>query len=173
MSDTELIHDISPERLTELLQNAGYRVNSSEQNGQIQLLSASQGIGFAVRFGNPAAETGRFLDYTFSCALRVQGELPAGLVGQWNVTKRFARMTEQGGFLVLEMDVVAAGGIADTHLRANTELWDRLLQEFLLYLRTFAAQSGAAQGSAAQDKPQEADAVDGQALETESQEAAA
>ncbi|WP_163010289.1 YbjN domain-containing protein, partial [Pseudomonas viridiflava] len=89
-------------RLQELLQSAGYRVTVSEQNGMVQLLSASQGVGFAVRLGNPAAEDGHYLDYTLSCALRVQGELPAGLAERWNVEKRFARLTVQGAFLVLE-----------------------------------------------------------------------
>ena len=51
-------------------------MNPSEQNGIVQLLSASQGIGFAVRFGNPAAEQGAYVDFTYSCALRIQGELP-------------------------------------------------------------------------------------------------
>lgn len=148
MTTSALIESVSIERLTELLQNAGYRVTASEQNGQTQLLSASQGMGFAVRAGNPAAQTDHFVDYTLSCALRVQGELPDDLVPQWNVTKRFARLTRQGDFLVLEMDVIAAGGVSETYLRATTELWDRLLQEFLMYLRTFASQAGGTAASA-------------------------
>ncbi len=73
---TQLITHVSPQSLTDVLQAAGYRVNQSEQNGIVQLLSASQGIGYAVRFGNPAVEQGSFVDFTFSCALRVQGDLP-------------------------------------------------------------------------------------------------
>ena len=72
---TQLISHVSPQSLTEVLQAAGYRVNQTEQNGIVQLLSASQGIGYAVRFGNPAVEQGSYVDFTFSCALRVQGEL--------------------------------------------------------------------------------------------------
>ncbi|MGV8295076.1 YbjN domain-containing protein, partial [Pseudomonas aeruginosa] len=79
MTDSSLILDVNAERLQDLLQSAGYRVTVSEQNGMVQLLSASQGVGFAARMGNPAAEAGRYLDYTLRCALRVQGELPAGL----------------------------------------------------------------------------------------------
>jgi hypothetical protein len=144
MNDTALIHSITPARMTEVLQAAGYRVSTSEQNGVMQLLSASQGVGYAVRFGNPATEAGAYLDYTLSCALRVQGELPDGLVGRWNSTKRFARLSRQDAFLVLEMDVVVAGGVAEQTLRVNTEIWDRLLQEFLLFLRNFAAQAAEA-----------------------------
>jgi len=149
MTDTtQLIQSLTADSLTDLLQRAGYRVNKSEQNGLVQLLTASQGVGFAVRFGNPAAQEGEFLDYTLSCALRVQGELPAGLVDTWNIAKRFARLATQGGFLVLEMDVVVAGGVSENHVRAMTELWDRLLQEFLLFLRQYAQQAAQAAGEA-------------------------
>lgn len=145
MTDTTLIQSLSAAKLQEILQSMGYRVTSTEQNGMVQLLSATQGIGFAVRFGNPARTEGEFVDYTLSCALRVQGELPQGLVEAWNIGKRFARMAQQGTFLVLEMDVIAAGGVSENHLRATTELWDRLLQEFLLFLRQYATEAQAAQ----------------------------
>lgn len=135
---TSLIEHVSPKSLTELLQAAGYRVNETDQNGIVQLLSASQGIGFAVRFGNPTPTAGDYLDFTFSCALRVQGELPVGLAELWNASRRFARLSVQGEFLVMEMDVVVAAGVSADHLRSNLELWDRLLQEFIVYLREYS-----------------------------------
>ncbi|MFP3757907.1 YbjN domain-containing protein, partial [Cupriavidus sp. SIMBA_020] len=108
-----------------------------------------------VRFGNPAVgvppaiDAARivYLDYTLSCVLQVQGELPAELVANWNRTKRFARLASHGAFLALEMDVVVAGGVSERHLRSTVELWDRLIQEFLLHLRdrpTLAEQEAAA-----------------------------
>lgn len=139
---TQLITHVSPQSLTDVLQAAGYRVNQSEQNGIVQLLSASQGIGYAVRFGNPALEQGNFVDFTFSCVLRVQGELPEGVAEQWNATRRFARLSLQGEFLLMEMDVVVAAGVSNEHLRGNLELWDRLLQEFIVYLRDFSQATG-------------------------------
>lgn len=142
VSAITIFETITPSRLAEVLQIAGYRVSESEQNGVVQLLSASQGIGFAVRFGNLAQEpAGAYLDYTLSCALRVQGDVPADLVARWNESKRFARLSLQGPFLVLEMDVVVAGGVTERQLRVHVEIWDRLLQEFLLFLRNFAAQA--------------------------------
>jgi len=134
---SELITSVTPKGLTELLQAAGYRVNQTDQNGIVQLLSASQGIGFAVRFGNPAAEQGSYVDFTYSCALRVQGQLPEGLAQVWNASRRFARLSLQGEFLLMEMDVVVAGVGVD-HLRSQLELWDRLLQEFIVYLREYS-----------------------------------
>lgn len=157
MTDSSLILDVNAERLQELLQSAGYRVTVSEQNGMVQLLSASQGVGFAARMGNPAVEPGSYLDYTLSCALRVQGELPPGLAERWNVEKRFARLTVQGVFLVLELDVILAGGVSENYLRATAELWDRLLQEFLLFLRANAsAEAGADADADAVEPPREA-----------------
>lgn len=137
MTTTDLIHHLTIDQFSERLHDAGYRVNRTEQGGAVQLLSASQGIGFAVRFGNPAQEAGAFLDYTFSCALRIQGELPAGLAEVWNSTRRFARLSRQGEFLVLEMDAIVAAGVSAHHLRNQLELWDRLLQEFIAYLRDY------------------------------------
>ncbi|KVS02371.1 YbjN domain-containing protein [Burkholderia vietnamiensis] len=167
-ADERAAHDapieaVSAERLAEILRRAGYRVTVAEQNGAMQLMSASQGVGFAVRFGNPAVgvppaiDAARivYLDYTLSCMLQVQGELPAELVANWNRTKRFARLASHGAFLALEMDVVVAGGVSERHLRSTVELWDRLIQEFLLHLRdrpTLAEQEAAARAADA-DRP--------------------
>lgn len=138
MTAQTLILSITPEQLGELLQAAGYRVNRTEQGSVVQLLSASQGIGFAVRFGNPAVTEGSFLDFTFSCALRIEGELPEGLVQVWNASRRFARLSRQGDFLVMEMDAIVAAGVSEDHVRGVLELWDRLLQEFVVYLRDYS-----------------------------------
>lgn len=142
-----LINSVTTESLTDLLQGAGYRVNQTEQNGIVQLLSASQGIGYAVRLGNPGNEAGHYVDFTYSCALRVQGELPAGLAQLWNASRRFARLSLQGEFLVMEMDVVVAG-VGESHLRSQLELWDRLLQEFIVYLREYSQQAAQLQAQA-------------------------
>ncbi len=144
---SELITSVTVQSLTELLQEAGYRVNPSEQNGIVQLLSASQGIGFAVRFGNPAGGQGGYVDFTYSCALRIQGELPEGLAQVWNASRRFARLSVQGEFLLMEMDVVVAG-VSVTYLRSQLELWDRLLQEFIVYLREYSQQAAQMQAAA-------------------------
>ncbi|UCZ85815.1 YbjN domain-containing protein [Pseudomonas sp. L5B5] len=147
MTQATLITSVTTDSLTDLLQGAGYRVNQTEQNGIVQLLSASQGIGYAVRFGNPADEAGHYVDFTYSCALRVQGELPAGLAELWNASRRFARLSLQGEFLVMEMDVVVAG-VSDSYLRGQLELWDRLLQEFIVYLREYSQQAARLQAGA-------------------------
>ncbi|WP_194792021.1 YbjN domain-containing protein [Pseudomonas sp. UFMG81] len=144
MTEQALIESVNVEFLTTLMQDAGLRVNRSEQNGLVQLLSASQGIGFAVRLGNPGQGEGQFVDFTFSCALRIQGELPEGLVERWSSSRRFARLYRQGEFLVMEQDVLVTDGVSRQHLANHLLLWDRLLQEFIAYLRDFSRH--AAQG---------------------------
>ncbi|GAB2874514.1 YbjN domain-containing protein [Paraburkholderia jirisanensis] len=155
-----LIDAVGVDQLADVFKTAGYRVTPAEQNGMVQLMSASQGVGFAVRFGNSGGEAGTFIDFTLSCALQVQGELPAELVASWNRTKRFARLWEQEAFLVLEMDVVVAGGVSERNLRSLIELWDRLIREFLLHLRNRPAMAAAqAGGSATPDASLESGAI--------------
>ena len=48
----------------------------------------------------------------------------------------------------MEMDVVAAG-VGAPYLRNQLELWDRLLQEFIVYLREYSQQAAQLQAQAA------------------------
>lgn len=159
-ADIVLIEAVSLDQLADIFRSAGYRVTVVEQNGASQLMSASQGIGFAVRGGNAlpqaSAPAAAYFDYTLSCTLQVQGDLPADLVPSWNRTKRFARLASHGAFLVLEMDVVAAGGVSERHLRSMTELWDRLIQELLLHLRNRPAMAAEEAVAAGDDPAREA-----------------
>lgn len=50
--------------------------------------------------------------------------------------------------MVMEMDVVVAAGVSVNYLRANLELWDRLLQEFIVYLREYSQQGAQLQAQA-------------------------
>ena len=64
----------------------------------------------------------------------------------------------QGAFLVLELDVIVAGGVSENYLLATTELWDRLLQEFLLFLRANAAPGAGEEAGQSQESLSEAQA---------------
>lgn len=85
--------------------------------------------------------------------------MPAGLTERWNLSRRFGRLSQQGEFLVMEMDVIVAGGVSPANLRSHIELWDRLLQEFIAYLRDYSRLAAEQQGMA-QDAGQP---VDGEA----------
>jgi hypothetical protein len=119
----------------------------SEQNGIVQLLSASQGIGFAVRFGNRRpSRTAMWISPTAA---------PAG-------PGPIARRPDPGVECVAPLCAVVAAGrvLADgngrgggrcrrPHLRSQLELWDRLLQEFIVYLREYSQQAAQLQAQAA------------------------
>jgi hypothetical protein len=65
--------------------------------------------------------------------------VPPDLIASWTRTRRFSRLWAQPPYLVLAMDVSIAGGVRPEHLRSQIELWDRLIQELVLYLRLAAA----------------------------------
>jgi hypothetical protein len=137
MSDT-VITKLSLDSLRETLQQAGYRVEAvTDPVANIPYLrSATGGLAFDIRPGNRlAGADGDFLDATFTAVLQVQGELPLDLVNRWNATRRFARLQLSQPFLVFCLDVSVAGGVTSNHLRAQIEIWDRLVQELIAYLR--------------------------------------
>jgi hypothetical protein len=128
---------ITLEQLTEIMQNAGYRTeHRTDNNGTPLIASATGGITFNVRLGNraPAPAEG-FLDFTYLTVIRIEGEFPLERANDWNRNKRFARLHRVDDFLVMDMDVIAAAGVTANHIRATLELWDRLLQELMAWLR--------------------------------------
>ncbi|GAA4322207.1 YbjN domain-containing protein [Pigmentiphaga soli] len=155
-ADSPILTAVSPEQVAEAIRNAGCAVSAVEQDGVVRLHSASHGVGFQVLWGNgPAA--GRFADFTLSCPLRVQGgQLPDGLLAEWHRSKRFARVAQHGDFVVLEMDVVVAGGVAPAYLTVAAQLWTQMMGQFFLFLRNFKPE--AASGGQASEAAQAASA---------------
>lgn len=134
---TTLINAISPRQLAEILQQAGYRAAEVQHGNSVQIQSAAQGLNFAIAFGNAAPGVeGGFSDFSFSCPLQIQGDLDPQLLESWNSTRRFARLSRQGHWLVLVQDVLIAGGVSPEWLRAQCELWDGILREYLRHLQT-------------------------------------
>lgn len=137
MSDTT-IANLSLDALREILQQAGYRVETVNDPvaNLAYLRSATAGLAFDVRPGNRLANgSENFLDAAFTAVLQVQGELPLDVVNRWNASRRFARLQLSQPFLVLSLDVSVAGGVAPDHLRAQIEIWDHLVQQLIAYLR--------------------------------------
>ena len=136
MSDP-IIVSLSHERLRDILQEAGYRVETlTDPVANVTYLrSATNGLGFEVRPGNLIAGGGEFVDLVLVAVLQVQGNLPLDLVNRWNAGRRFARLQLSRPFLALTLDVSVAGGVALNHLRAQIEIWDHLVRELIVYLR--------------------------------------
>jgi hypothetical protein len=133
-----LISKLSLDSLREALQQAGYRVETVTDPvaNTPYLRSATSGLAFDVRPGNrPADDPTSFVDVAFTAVLQVQGELPLDVVNRWNATRRFGRLQLSPPFLVFNMDFAVAGGVTPDHLRAQIEIWDRLVQELIAHLR--------------------------------------
>ena len=135
MSDTP-ITQFTLDSLRGVLQQVGYRVEEvTDPVANVPYLrSATGGLSFDIRPGNRLPDEG-FVDVAFTAVLQVQGELPLDLVNRWNATRRFARLQLSHPFLVFCLDVSVAGGVMPSHLRAQIEIWDRLVQELIGYLR--------------------------------------
>ncbi|MCA6116443.1 YbjN domain-containing protein [Bradyrhizobium sp. WSM 1738] len=136
--------------LRDSLQQVGYRVEAATDPvaGVSYLRSATGGLAFDIRPGNQLPDSdGSFVDAAFTAVLQVQGELPLDLVNRWNVTRRFGRLQLSHPFLVFCLDVSVAGGVAPDYLRAQIEIWDRLVQELIAYLRDELRQLSARNGS--------------------------
>jgi len=145
-----MLTTLSPTDVSDAIKAAGGAVTAIEQGGITYLTSASHGISFQILWGN-AIEPGHYADLTLSCPLRVQGgTLPDGLIADWHRSRRFARLAQHGDFVVLEMDVVAAGGISTEHLATQIRLWMQMMGEFFVYLRNYRDQP-ATQAAAALD----------------------
>jgi hypothetical protein len=143
-----LLQSLNAAVVTDAIQAAGCAVTAVEQDGVVRLHSASHGIGFQVLWGNPIG-AGEYADLTLSCPLRVQGgTLPEGVLSSWHRSKRFARVAQHGDFVVLEMDVVAAGGVAPAHLALSLNLWTQMMGQFFLHLRNYKAASEEGQAEA-------------------------
>lgn len=137
----ELLDAVTPEQVSDAIKAAGAAVSAIEQDGVVRLHSASHGIGFQVLWGNPVTTT-QFTDFTLSCPLHVQGgTLPEAVLASWHRTKRFARVAQHGDFVVLEMDVVVAGGVTPAYLAFAVRLWMQMMGEFFLHLRNYGPAS--------------------------------
>jgi Putative bacterial sensory transduction regulator len=148
MSDTPVVK-LTLDALRDVLQQAGYRVEEvTDPVANVPYLrSATGGLAFDIRPGNRLADADGFVDAAFAAVLQIQGELPLDLVNRWNTSRRFARLQLSQPFLVLSHDISVAGGVMPNHLRAQIEIWDRLAQELIVYLRDELRQLTTANGA--------------------------
>ncbi len=100
------------------------------------LRSATSGLAFDIRPGNRMIEdAASFADVAFTAVLQVQGELGARRREPLECRATVRTIAAQRTFLVFCMDVSVVGGVAPGHFRGQIEIWDRLLQDFVAYLR--------------------------------------
>jgi hypothetical protein len=126
---------VAPAEIVDILQDAGFRARLLDNIKQPRVTSAVQGLEFSVDFVSQPDDQQRYVDFSFHCALRIDGELPEATLNRWNRARRFARLVRNERFLYVTMDVLLAGGVTTRHLRAQCELWDHLLREVVLHLQ--------------------------------------
>jgi hypothetical protein len=56
-------------------------------------------------------------------------------LNRWNTQRRFSRLHLVPGLLLLVLDVSLIGGVAPDHVRANVEIWNKLLPDLIAFLR--------------------------------------
>jgi hypothetical protein len=153
---SDIVTTLTLDTLREMLQAVGYRVEQlTDPVASVPYLrSATAGLAFDIRPGNRfVGDDQGFADVAFVAALQVQGELPLEIINRWNVTRRFGRLQLSQPFLVFCLDVSVAGGVAPNHVRAQIEIWDRLVQELIAYLRDELQKLGVAQAAQAAQTP--------------------
>jgi hypothetical protein len=159
---SDIVNSLTVGSLRESFQSAGYRVETlTDPVSNVQYLrSATAGLAFEIRCGNRfAGAEESFADLTLMAPLQVRGDLPLDILNRWNATRRFGRLQLSPPFLVFCFDICVAGGVAPNNLRAQIEIWDRLVQDLIAYLRDELARLGAAQGAAVAAAAQPATAV--------------
>jgi hypothetical protein len=139
MSEAQFM-SITKEKLGEILQSAGYRIEHRDDAGGPLIASATGGLTFNIRLGNRAqAPMEGYLDFTYIAVLKIEGGFPMERVNDWNRTKRFTRLHMTDDIVVFDMDVILAAGVSERHIRTSLELWDRMIQELGMWLRNDAA----------------------------------
>jgi hypothetical protein len=146
----DIIDSLTFESLRQVFQEAGYRVETlTDPVANIQYLrSATAGVAFDIRPGNQLpGDKKSFADVALIAVLQVVGEmdskLPSDLVNRWNTSRRFGRLQFSAPFLVFCLDVSVMNGVTPAHLRAQIDLWDRLVQDLVPFLRTAFAEAAA------------------------------
>jgi len=139
----DIIDSLTLESLRQIFQEAGYRVETlTDPVANVPYLrSATAGVAFDIRPGNPlAGDKKGFADVALIAPLQVVGEidakLPAELANRWNTSRRFGRLQFSAPFLVFCLDVSVLSGVTPAHVRGQIELWDRLVQDLVPFLRT-------------------------------------
>ena len=140
-----LIMTVSPEQIGEILKTAGYRAeHRTDTNGIPLIASATNGINFNIRLGNRAnAPAEGYIDFTYLTIIKIEGEFPTDKTNEWNRNRRFSRLHKVDDFLVMDLDVIVAGGVTERHIRATMDLWERMLQDLMLWLRGTAPANAA------------------------------
>jgi len=131
----DLISTVTTGTVQELLREAGLEARVAGTKEQPQVVSTVAGINFNVRFGTPMKDGSGWTDFTFSAPFTVDQEVSPVIGAFWNRRNRFARVYRTQDQLLLDMDVIVAGGVTRPHVKYLIAVWADVAQLFVRHLR--------------------------------------
>lgn len=131
----DLISTVTTGTVQELLREAGLEARLAGTKEQPQVVSTVAGINFNVRFGTPMKDGSGWTDFTFSAPFTVDQEVSPVIGAFWNRRNRFARVYRTQDQLLLDMDVIVAGGVTRSHVKYLVAVWADVAQLFVRHLR--------------------------------------
>ncbi len=131
----DLITVFTTGTVQELLRDAGLEARLAGTKEQPQVVSSVAGISFNIRFGTPAKDGSGWTDFTISAPFTVDQEVSPVIGAFWNRRNRFARVYRTQDQLLLDMDVVAAGGVTRAHVKYLFVVWTDVARLFVRHLR--------------------------------------
>jgi hypothetical protein len=160
------IRSITVETMRDLLQGAGFRAELIAESETMPVIrSASNGVNFEIRLFNPGKEDkGGFTDVMFMAGLPLKGPVAPEFLNRWNSIKRFGRLYVAQGLLVLALDIYVQGGVSPEYLRSQLDIWDRLLQELLTYIKMVPSAPAPKASAIPKGDAETTDAVTGDAV---------
>ncbi len=132
--DDGLTTRLSPRELVAVFADFGYpmSLNCLVVNDEVPL--SRLGCEVSLRPGRLVGLPDQYCDYSFCAALPKGEAITLEWIVLWNRSRRFTRLYEIGGSLVLEMDVSLAGGVCRGYLLQAIERWDDAVEDLLVSL---------------------------------------
>lgn len=132
---TDLISAFTTATVQELLREIGWEAGLAGTKEQPQVVSAVADVKFNIRFGTTSIDGNGWTDFTISAPFTVDQEVSPVVGAFWNRRNRFARVYRTRDQLLLDMEVVAAGGVTRAHVKYLFAVWADVAHLFVRHLR--------------------------------------
>ncbi|MEI5677093.1 MULTISPECIES: YbjN domain-containing protein [unclassified Mesorhizobium] len=131
----KLVSRITRGLLAEILGECGWKVTLEGNDEAPRIASAVNGVNFNIHFGTRCTDGDGWTDFTVSAPFAIDEEISSVLGAFWNRRNRFARVYRTDKQLLIEMDVIVAGGVSRDHLKYQFAVWNDLTTLFLRHLK--------------------------------------
>ncbi len=121
--------------LAEILGECGWNATIEGNSEALRIVSAVNGVNFNIHFGTKCIDGDGWTDFTISAPFAIDQEISSVLGAFWNRRNRFARVYRTDKQLLIEMDVIVAGGVRREHLKYQLAVWSDLTRLFLRHLK--------------------------------------